>query len=444
MSLIVSVLFVLMIMVFILEKNFSGLITLILLSLLGNMFFFNFFGSRIIIFQLISLLYFPFIIKYMPSKKILSIISGIKLEYILLILLGVLYGFIIPWDDNSTVRAWNQIASGKAIVALVNIFSNILLVYLTIFLFLKNRVHLIKFLNILSVLVIIISVTAFLDKFFNYPIYKLFFGGNSITPHIKGRLLGFSHEPRALGRMMVQIWVYLFIYKTHGFKFKYSNLSLIMGFLVILFSFSFSSYFIFLLSIIIFFKKNIFKIKLTSLLVISLGLYLCSIFILKNDIVKNSFLYKYKITTEGRGESSQMHGEPKIFTQFEIFDRAALNFLYRNPEFLFFGTGPNLISIPASKYVSDDSKETMSGLIVGIPNSSIINLISRSGIIGLFLYLIVFIKVYRYLGENKLLKNLFIIVVANFIFVNTSWIYFSIGFVLAQQFNTNLNNKIKC
>ena len=139
MNFIISLIFVITIIFFMLKKYYYGLLILVLLSLLGNMFYFNFFGSRIILFQLITLLYFPFLISQ-KKGKIFSIINGIKFEYIILIFTGILFGFLFPWEYESYSRNWNQLASGRSIVALINILAEILLIYFTYFLFVSKKV----------------------------------------------------------------------------------------------------------------------------------------------------------------------------------------------------------------------------------------------------------------------------------------------------------------
>ena len=115
MNFITSLLFIAIIFIFLLKKYYNGLLILILLSLLGNMLYFNFFGSRIIIFQLIALLIFPVIVMQ-KKAKIYSIINGIKYEYIVLIFLAIIFGFLFPWEHASETRSWNQLASGRSLL----------------------------------------------------------------------------------------------------------------------------------------------------------------------------------------------------------------------------------------------------------------------------------------------------------------------------------------
>ena len=64
----------------------------------------------------------------------------------------------------------------------------------------------------------------------------------------------------------------------------------------------------------------------------------------------------------------------------------------------------------------------------------LISLISRSGIVGLFLYITVFRKLFKLLKihKDRLLMDLFLVSVFTFIFVRSPWLYFIIGFVIAH------------
>lgn len=435
----ISILILVLIFRFLYSKNYNGLIVLITLSLLGNMFYFNFFGSRILVSQLISLL-FAFTLFKKKKSEFSKIILGIRLEYIVLIFLGLLYGFIIPWDDFAS-RSWNQNAGGRSIVALFRIFSELVLVYCVYYIFISNKQLLEKFLNILSILVIVICFVAFIDFFTNYTIFKFLFNPNELREAIVTRFLGFNHEPRALARTLTFAWFFLIYFKLNSYKIKLIKTSLFFGFVTILLSFSFSSYFIFSIGLVLLFRKYIFK-KPLFLILITIIIFSGSRLLKNNEYINTELLYRLVMVLEGRTDF-QMYGEPAIFTRFEVFDRAALNFFYNNPIYIFLGTGPNLISIPSSKYLDRSGIVTFEGKIVGIPGFGIINLISRSGLLGLFLYCFTYFKILKILKNRNhtLLINILQTISVMYIFISSPWFYFTLGFVLAQS--ENFNNKLK-
>jgi hypothetical protein len=427
MNFITSLIFGVSIVFFILKKYYKGLLILILLSLLGNMFYFDFFGSRMIVFQLITLLFFPVFIRH-KKGNLSSIINGIKYEYLILIFLGILFGFLFPWEYESNTRSWNQLASGRSIVALINILAETLLIYFIYTIFVSKKVLMKDFINTLSILIIIVSITTFIDFFLNYPIYSSLFGREAVTISNDGRLLGFSHEPRSLGRLITLGWLFLLVFKINGYRFIYEKISLFLGLATILFVFSFSTYFIFILGILVISRKQILRFNFIYIFAIGILVFIFSQILSFNDDVSNIMLYKFVSVTEGRIDFLNSYpNEPFLFTTFEVFDRAALNFFYNNPHYLLFGTGPNLISI-ASQAINS------AGPLNGVPGYGLISLISRSGFIGLFLFFMVCRKIYKLIKiqNNKLLMDLFLVSIFTYIFVRTPWLYFIIGFVIAH------------
>ena len=427
MNFITSLIFGVSIVLFILKKYYKGLLILILLSLLGNMFYFDFFGSRMILFQLITLLFFPVFIRH-KKGNLSSIINGIKYEYLILICLGILFGFLFPWEYESNTRSWNQLASGRSIVALINILAETLLIYFIYTIFVSKKVLMKDFINTLSILIIIVSITTFIDFFLNYPIYSSLFGREAVTISNDGRLLGFSHEPRSLGRLITLGWLFLLVFKINGYRFIYEKTSLFFGLAVIIFVFSFSTYFIFILGILVISRKQLLRFNFKYIFAIGILVFIFSLVLSFNDEVNNIMLYKFVSVSEGRIDLLNNYpNEPFLFTTFEVFDRAALNFFYNNPNYLLFGTGPNLISI-ASQAINS------AGPLNGVPGYGLITLISRSCLIGLFLFFMVCKKIHKLIKiqNNKLLMDLFLVCVFTYIFVRTPWLYFIIGLVIAH------------
>jgi hypothetical protein len=124
--------------------------------------------------------------------------------------------------------------------------------------------------------------------------------------------------------------------------------------------------------------------------------------------------------------------EPDFFSKFEVFDRAALNFVYKNPQFIIIGVGPNLISIPSSPYLTSFAYSIYGVNIDSVPHTFIINLLSRSGLIGLILWLMFFIKVSKMLKKKSLLlTSLLAATFVSNLIVQMSIFYFYIGIILS-------------
>lgn len=440
-----AICFFLFIVVFVLTKNYKCQLVLIILSLIGNMFYFELIGSRVLLYQMTALMAIPHYISGNFSS-LNKLIRGIKLEYFVLIILGLLFGFIFPWEDNSSMRSWSQLAGGRAFVALVRIIIELLLVYYIYHIFKTGKVSQLFLLKLIAIILIFLSLFAMIDLVLNHQIWKLIFSKSAYNSILDNRFLGWSHEPRSFGRLILIPWFILLIYRQNGFYIRNSKLALLLGFISIISSLSFSTYIIFFIGIIILALSR-FSLKkvqngLTTLIIGGFFIFSAYKIVSKTDYFQSGLVYRFIMLTEGRIDF-QMRGEPFIFTSFEVFDRAALNFFYNNINYIYFGTGPNLISIPSSKYLDKSASITFNDTLVGIPGVGIINHISRSGVIGLLLYLLSFVKVNRYIkkSDNKVLKEVFAVITVTYLIVGNPWIYFAIGYVVAQS-ELTLNKKI--
>ena len=431
------VLFSLLLIIFVAQKNYKNQLFLILLSLIGNMFFFDFNGTRILLSHVLVIITFPFY-KSSNFSFLNKLIRGIRLEYLILFCLGLLYGFLLPWEDESSLRSWSQQAGGRTIVALIRILIEILVIYYIYFIFKTGKVSEFYLIKIISILIISLSFFSFIDFAFNHQIWKFMFLNSSYFPALENRFLGWSHEPRSFGRLMLVPWFIILIYKNNGFYIRHSNLALILGFICVVSSLSFSTYLIFLLGLII---LATFKFRLNSLArsilssIIFIIIISSAYFIInKTDYFQSGLVSRYQLLTEGKADF-QMYNEPYIFTSFEVFDRAALNFFYNNTNHIFLGTGPNLIGIPSSIYLDESASISFNDTLIGIPGIGLINHISRAGIIGLLLYLLSFFKILNYLKKsgNKNIKEVFTVTSILYLVVSNPWIYLIIGFVLAQS-----------
>lgn len=435
-----SFIFGIIILLLVLSKNWNKLVLLALFSLNGSLFYFNFFGTRILFIHIISFLTLVYTCVIF-RKRIILLLSGIYVEFIILFFLAFYYSLINPWQTPSNV--WSEKPIGRSIVALSRFFMEISTVFFFCFTIWKNKVSVNTILNMLSAIVILNSLIAFLDwQSGKYFISKFFFDWNDIGwDLVSTRILGFSNEPRIFGRLMVFSWFILFYFNSAGFKIKYIKISLFIGFLLLIITLSFSSYILFsilfLTSILINLKFNIKNI----LIIFSLIVLTFIVINLPEFDALSDIYYKVEMISSGR-IIQQMEGEPLFFTRFELFDRVALNHLYNNPINFITGTGPNLISIPASKYMDKSGQLNFGETINMIPGVGIINLISRSGLIGLSLFSISFFKLANKLKETSYSKlvGLNIINFLGFLIVSTPAFYFINGILLGLIFKEKYSN----
>ena len=440
MNIFFSFLSLFLIFLFLILKKWNLLLIITILSLNGSLFYFNFFGTRILFLQIISFSTLIFT-KIVLKKKNILIFRGMYLEYLLLIILAIYYSLINPWITPSLI--WSEQPLGRSIVALSRFLMEISVMFFFCYIIWKKKTDINKVLDLLSIIVILNCIVAIIDWLSKkYFISKFFFDWSDIGwDLISTRILGFSNEPRIFGRLMVFSWFVLYYFKQAGYKIKYIKVSLFIGCFLLLITLSFSSYILFIILFLVtiliklkFNKKNIFII--TTLIFLTIVVINLPEFDALSDIY-----YKVEMISTGRS-MQQMEGEPLFFTRFELFDRVALNHLYNNPINFFTGTGPNLISIPASKYMDKSGQLQFGETINMIPGVGIINLISRSGLIGLFLFSLSFFKLTNKLKEtnNNKLVGLNIINFLGFLIVSTPAFYFINGILLGLIFKEKYSN----
>ncbi|MDZ4064106.1 MAG: hypothetical protein U1E22_05495, partial [Coriobacteriia bacterium] len=130
-------------------------------------------------------------------------------------------------------------------------------------------------------------------------------------------------------------------------------------------------------------------------------------------------------------------GEPAIVAALEVFDRAAARFLLANPQYLLVGTGPDLISLPASRHISERASRIYGEQIDSVPHTGLLAIISRTGIPGLFLWALAVGRIARSLGRSrervdKVVMELLLSVAAFSAFVLTPAFYLVIGIGLGR------------
>lgn len=421
----------------VISKNYKGQVILMVISLFGNMFYYDIFGSRLLLFHTIPILTLPlYILKKNKARN--QIIFGIKLEYLILVIGGIIFGFIYPWQDNSSTRIWSQLAGGRTIVALIRIFLEILTLLYSFWIFSTKKVPEKFILKLLSVLLIVCSTFSFLDLILDHELWKILFQNASYSQILKGRLIGWCHEPRSFGRLILMPWFILLIYAKNNAQVRFIRPALMFGFVAIIATLSFSTYLLLILGLTVVFLKSILFMKVgrstPMLIVVTTMLIAGYSYISSTAYFDTGLTDRYELLTNGK-KGFRMKGEPKFFTSFEVFDRAALNFFYNDIKYIYFGAGPNLIGIPSSKYLDESAINTFNGTLIGIPGIGIINHISRAGLFGLFLYCLTFVNMYRYArkSNNRAIADLCAVSVSLYLLVSSPWIYFLAGFMIAQS-----------
>ena len=93
-------------------------------------------------------------------------------------------------------------------------------------------------------------------------------------------------------------------------------------------------------------------------------------------------------------------------------------YFYKNPKHLIWGVGPNTICIPANDYMSPYAQKIYDYLLNNPPYTFLLCYFSRSGIVGVICYCLIFSLLAFYLWKYNPTYSKFIIVCFAFFFIS--------------------------
>ena len=374
-------------------------IWLYVISLFNDLFEVDY-GFTLNLHQIIALLYFPATIKELSRNRPLkSILKYFILEWRYLLLLAIIFGIIIPWEYKDEYRTFSQKALGRSFISLIRIFLEYLSIIIPLIWIRHKLITIDKLFKIISFIVIFTVIVAVIDVLIGYKLRLIFPNARLI----EGRFMALNGEPRVFGAVMLFGNLLLYYLRTIS-KSKIYFVAYISTFIGIVLSNSASAIIVLItvslaLNIIFSTFNKIVLLPILIILIVALNVDDTLNYFVKNNYLSKTTVVKIEIVF-GKDEKTAIYGknnfdEPDVFKRFEVFDRAALNYLWNNPLFIFIGTGPNLISIPASAYIDSYAKLIYKDVINSVPHTFVINLLARSGIIGLFTILILFFNDFR-------------------------------------------------
>lgn len=394
MVLLLSIVIILIVLFLFFRNNHKALAFIFLFTLFNGDFQFNV-GVSLNVYHFITIIYLPNLFSFLKRNTLLKKLTRpLVYELLIIFFFGILFGYVMPFDDPfANFRSFTQQANMRALISFSRMFLEFFSILLVVYWLMKGLVSLQNIIKYFSY-VIILSVVIALILFIYPPIFRYLFP-NFAHHFIGTRFTGLVGEPRTFGRFCSFGLVFLLYYKSYYNK-KERIIAIILSSIGIVISLSASAFIVTGIGLGLYFihRRNI--TSLTIVLFVSLIGY---IILKNNDFFMNTTMDKIQsvISVKQTENSDRRINEPNIFTKFEVFDRSALNFLYSNPQYLLFGVGPNLISIPASKYLPPElvNSEVYGNGINSVPTTLFVNIISRSGFIGLFLQLQFFILVFN-------------------------------------------------
>lgn len=427
MSIILSLLLIVLCIYSYAYNKYNILLFLLVLSLFGDIFEFRI-GVALKLHHFIVLLSLPrLLVYYFRSIHLKKYIKYLVVEFALILILGVIFGFIFQFDDPyAASRTFTQTSAMRAIISSVRMLLELSTIILVIYWINTKKINLDLIIKTISI-VLIINVTVAVIDFYSGFIIKNFI--NYDGRNLQGRFLGLSGEPRGFGRYCSFSLIFLLFFRPTHFAIL-RKVALYLSIIGVILSFSASSILITIVGLSIYlYSQREFKLVFISIVL----MFIAFGFLKTNEFFQTDTFTKINMvigSNENNKKEKVSLDEPDIFSSFEVFDRAALNFFYHHPGYLLFGTGPNLISIPASPYLTLEAAAIYEYGINSVPHSMFVNILSRSGIIGIVLNILFFIVVFKKINVKRN-KYFFSAIFIMSLLVGTSIFYFYIGLTIA-------------
>ena len=382
------------------------------------------------IYEVILILYLPVLVKkLLLNKKLYRLIKHFVIEWKYLLLLTFVFGVLIPWEYKDELRSLSQRAFLRSLIQIVRLFLAIFSMLIPIFWIKFKIISLKKLFKIISYVVILTFTITIIDFLSAHQIRGLIPGARLL----EGRFSGLNGEPRLFGKVMVFANILLYFAYRQS-KDKVLKVAFYLTFAGIFLSASASAA-VSLLFIVVPLRLIFLGFRKAFLIpvVFFIGLIIYTNGVLEGNGTVHKMELALGITMREKNTELSTVNEPALFTNFEVFDRAALNFLWNNPLYIFIGTGPNLISIPSSEYVDSYSRGIYGDVINSVPHSYFINVLSRSGLIGIYIIFLFFIRFNRKLKRLDLNKLRLILITAFIVnlTISSSLFFFVLGIIIS-------------
>ncbi len=340
--------------------------------------------------RIVGILYLP---AALASLKDLAKLRPFQLWLInfgYLLILGFVFGFLIPWPDSTMMRPYTLTAPGKAIIYSARLLSDFSLTVFVVNQFRQPGTTLF----IVRAMIAGATASSFVGILFILTGFDLTYAITGFEDQLltAERAHGLSAEPRGLGLACAYAVMFLLIGQQKTFKYWFP-LSIIN--LIALLASSSTSAIVLLLAGIaagwIFFSNRV-RLVISLSLVLLLALVWIVSYVFPKQYESGARIISSRIDPEMKlsGIPPGTFGE-EIAYRLDAFDSSALLFLIDQPIYALVGTGPGMVSLPASYYVPPGLYSAIWTPETGInspPFHGILLEISNSGLVGIISWLL--------------------------------------------------------
>jgi ABC-type multidrug transport system fused ATPase/permease subunit len=350
--------------------------------------------------RIAGLMLIPIVIRMVPG--VIRTQAGLTLFFIFfyLIYLGFLFGFLMPWSGGDFDRAFNQTAQGRSLIYLIRTTADMSLI-----LFIAKQILrwdrpevVIKYMLVGTT---IAASAGIFEWMFQFDLYSFITGLRPLSLDYRAR--GFNYEPRGLGLITAHGFLIcmLLLSRVHSIKWL-----LLFGLHIIALLLTGSTSAIIIVvagfGVLFLFSPRIRPMVMVS---VTFGTFLFFILLNNGEPWLQAYIdnIRLRVVTGAIGVVSTGVLDA-IAYRIGVFDGSALLFLSSNPLYGVIGTGPGLVSLPATFYMPESvSYDWLVQIGAGIntpPSFGFFLELSNTGLIGGALwifFLLASYKAFRYL-----------------------------------------------
>ncbi len=323
-------------------------------------------------------------------------------QFLYLVLLGIIFGFILPWPNNGFNRGFNQIASGRTIIYLIRTLADVSIAF-----FVARQVSINKNFDVIVKYFLLgtslTAVAGIIELITQVDLYGLITGLEGYN-RLPFRVRGLNYEPRALGLVMAYGLFMAIIIHSRNPTNRHWALIILQG-IGLAISGSTAAYVAAVFGTVVLYISD--RKTRRGLITLSIVGFLGYLAIRNSENLASIFSLIQARLSGNRFSYRPENVFETIAFSMEIFDGPAFLFLVDNPLYLTVGTGPGLVSLPATAYMPMGTVFTWL-VDTGIncpPTMGILLELANAGILGLGLWIAIVLISWRSLRFLSRFEN---------------------------------------
>ncbi|HEX6095630.1 MAG TPA: hypothetical protein VF432_04835 [Thermoanaerobaculia bacterium] len=343
--------------------------------------------------RVVGLLFLPAAVGLFREWSRLTPARAWLVNFAYLVLLGMLFGFLMPWPDISGIRPFTVRAPGRTIIYLIRTVSDL---SLTVFVmshvtrpggFDTLRKWMVRGAAVSAAFAMTTLVTGI-------DFYTLI---TSLREYAKSdfRPRGLAFEPRGLG-LACAYGLILLLSKKHRSARDWMLLFVIGAGLAVSSSSSALAATIVGLTVIAFLGSM--RVRFAMVMAVALIASVLVVLAVTAPTLVERSRYAIESRLQGRGvveANRPRNAGEAVALRMDVFDSAASLFLLRNPQYALTGTGPGLISLPASEHIPYGLYRSVFPVIDNPPSHGILLELSNTGVLGVTIWIFQVLAIYR-------------------------------------------------